>query len=90
MAEPFARSSVVSGGRIASPVSPSRKWYRPSYAPSRTSIAPPGDSITLGWPVQPVPHHSSTSTPTIESEQSFVRTGCCHRMTGSSGTGPSP
>ena len=62
-------------GRIGRPGRPLRKWYRPSYAPSRISILPSWCTITFGCPVHPVPHQTREPAASADVEQSAPLSG---------------
>ncbi len=66
------------------------KWYAPSYALIRTSIDPSSPTMTFGWPVHPVPHHSRGPCWSEEIEHMAPSAGYRQRIRGSCGTGPSP
>ncbi|MEZ5263343.1 MAG: hypothetical protein R2755_16630 [Acidimicrobiales bacterium] len=43
-----------------------------------------------GWPVQPVPHHTEVTEPSLDSRQNPPPSGTAQRTTGGDGTGPAP
>ena len=59
-----------------------RSGSAPSYAPSRTSIEPSSCTITFGWPVHPVPHHSLDVDARRSSPSTSSRPGSRQRITG--------
>ncbi len=53
-------------------------------------MVPSGCGMTLGCPVQPVPHHCFVSFPAVDDAHMAPDSGYCHRTSGCFGTGPSP